>query len=546
MYERLFISLTIPLGLLAGAATVVGGIWWWMGMAVPMPAAPLTAGEKLQCVSYAPFRGEQNPLSDGTHIPARQIDEDFARLKGITDCVRSYSIEHGLDQIPEIARKHGLKVIHGLWLSSIAAKNETQIATTISLAKRFPDVIQAVVVGNEVLLRGEISAPDLAGIIRHVKSQVSMPVTYADVWEFWLRHREIYAAVDFVTIHILPYWEDFPIPADKAVVHVDSIRRQMVAAFPDKDILIGETGWPSAGRMREGALPSLANQALVVQGVLALAKRDQFRVNVIEAFDQPWKRRLEGTVGGYWGLFDAATREQKFPWGVAVSNHPHWQRQAAGGILFVAVVFAAAGLARLRLAGSLSAPLHLWLAVTVNAAVAGIFVGLAIEKVPVESLGAGGWIRSVALVLLAAIIPLAASVAIMRATPIPSFASVLATLRPNFSFRLATALGLMLVALTLIAIQIALGLVFDPRYKDFPYAPLSAAVVSFLLLSLVTAAPGRRHGAAETVAAATLVLSAAYIVFNEAFANWQSIWFCALIVALAITLFRSKDAAAPD
>lgn len=546
MYERLFISLTIPLGLLAGAATVVGGIWWWMGMAVPMPAAPLTAGEKLQCVSYAPFRGEQNPLSDGTHIPARQIDEDFARLKGITDCVRSYSIEHGLDQIPEIARKHGLKVIHGLWLSSIAAKNETQIATTISLAKRFPDVIQAVVVGNEVLLRGEISAPDLAGIIRRVKSQVSMPVTYADVWEFWLRHREIYAAVDFVTIHILPYWEDFPIPADKAVVHVDSIRRQMVAAFPDKDILIGETGWPSAGRMREGALPSLANQALVVQGVLALAKRDQFRVNVIEAFDQPWKRRLEGTVGGYWGLFDAATREQKFPWGVAVSNHPHWQRQAAGGILFVAVVFAAAGFARLRLAGSLSAPLHLWLAVTVNAAVAGIFVGLAIEKVPVESLGAGGWIRSVALVLLAAIIPLAASVAIMRATPIPSFASVLATLRPNFSFRLATALGLMLVALTLIAIQIALGLVFDPRYKDFPYAPLSAAVVSFLLLSLVTAAPGRRHGAAETVAAATLVLSAAYIVFNEAFANWQSIWFCALIVALAITLFRSKDAAAPD
>lgn len=546
MYERLFISLTIPLGILAGAAVVVGAAWWWMGMAVPMPAAPLVAGEKLQCVSYAPFRGDQNPLSDGTHIPAWQIDEDFARLKSITDCVRSYSIEHGLDQIPEIARKHGLKVIHGLWLSSIAAKNETQIATTIALAKRFPDVIQAVVVGNEVLLRGEISAPDLAGIIRRVKSQVSMPVTYADVWEFWLRHREIYAAVDFVTIHILPYWEDFPIPADKAVAHVDSIRRQMVAAFPDKDILIGETGWPSAGRMREGALPSLANQALVVQGVLALAKRDKFRVNVIEAFDQPWKRRLEGTVGGYWGLFDAATREQKFPWGVPVSNHPHWQQQAVGGALFAVIVFAAAGLARMRLAGSLSAPVHLWLAVAVNAATAGIFVGLAIEKVPVESLGAGGWIRSVTLVLLATIIPVATSVAIMRATRIPSFASVLATLRPNFSFRLAMALGLMLVGLTVIAIQIALGLVFDPRYKDFPYAPLSAAVIPFLLLSLMTSAPGRRNGAAEIVAAATLGLSAGYIVFNETLANWQSVWFCALIVALAVTLFRSKDAAAPD
>jgi exo-beta-1,3-glucanase (GH17 family) len=546
MNERLFISLTIPLGLLAGAAAVVAGVWWWMGMAVPMPAAPLAAGEKLHCVSYAPFRGDQSPLSDGTHIPAWQIDEDFARLKTATDCVRSYSIEHGLDQIPEIARKHGLKVIQGLWLSSNAAKNEMQIATVVGLTKRFPDVIQAVVVGNEVLLRGEISGPDLAGIIRRVKSQVSVPVTYADVWEFWLRHREIYDAVDFVTIHILPYWEDFPIPADNAVTHVDSIRRQMVAAFPNKDILIGETGWPSAGRMREGALPSLSNQALVIQGVLALAKRDKFRVNVIEAFDQPWKRRLEGTVGGYWGLFDADTREQKFPWGAAVSNHPHWLRQAAGGILLAAIVFVATGIARIRLSGSLKAPALSWLAVAVNATLAGVFVGLAIEKAPVESLGAGAWIRSGALVAPAILSPVVVSAAVMRTTAVAPFAAVLATLRPHFSWRLTTALGLLLVALTLVTIQVTLGLVFDPRYKDFPYAPLSAAIVPFLLLSLMTPAPSRKHGAAELVAAATLVLSAVYIVFNETFANWQSVWFCALIVALGVILFRSRGEAAPD
>ena len=84
--------------------------------------------------------------------------------------------------------------------------------------------------------------------------------------------------------------------------------RKVAAAFPDKEILIGETGWPSAGRMREGALPSPSNQARVIHDILALAKRDNFRVNVIEAFDQPWKRRLEGTVGGHWGLFDADSR----------------------------------------------------------------------------------------------------------------------------------------------------------------------------------------------------------------------------------------------
>ena len=51
-----------------------------------------------------------------------------------------------------------------------------------------------------------------------------MPVTYADVWEFWLRYREVAAAVDFITIHILPYWEDIPIPARRAAAHVDAIR----------------------------------------------------------------------------------------------------------------------------------------------------------------------------------------------------------------------------------------------------------------------------------------------------------------------------------
>ena len=114
----------------------------------------------------------------------------------------------------------------------------------------------------------------------------------------------------------------------------------MVAAFPDKDIFVGEFGWPSAGRMREGALPSPVNQARVIQEVVALAKRESYRVNLIEAYDQPWKRQLEGTVGGHWGLYDAYRRQAKFAWGGAVSNHPHWRWQAAGGVGLAAVVFA--------------------------------------------------------------------------------------------------------------------------------------------------------------------------------------------------------------
>jgi exo-beta-1,3-glucanase (GH17 family) len=307
------------------AAAAIVAAWGWLGAAVEMPASPLGPGEKIQCVSYAPFRGDQDPFGPDIPIDPRQIEEDLVRLKPLTDCIRTYSVDHGLDQIPEIAGRHGMKVMLGLWLSSLPDLSRHQVEIAVALAQRFPDVIQAIVVGNEVLLRGEMSATDLANTIRSVKAQVTMPVTYADVWEFWLRYRDIASAVDFITIHVLPYWEDFPIPVAGAAAHVGAIRSEVAAAFPNREILIGEFGWPSAGRMREGALPSRANQARVVQEVLAQAKRDNYRVNVIEAFDQPWKRQLEGTVGGHWGLYDAYDRQAKFSWGAAVSNHPDWR-----------------------------------------------------------------------------------------------------------------------------------------------------------------------------------------------------------------------------
>src|SRR6202043_630223 len=192
------------------AAAAIVAAWGWLGAAVEMPASPLGAGEKIQCVSYAPFGGNQDPFGPDVPIDPRQIEEDLISLKPLTDCIRTYSVDHGLDQIPEIAGRHGMKVMLGLWLSNLPDLSRHQAEIVIGLARRFPEVIQSIVVGNEVLLRGEMSAPELANAIRNVKSQVSMPVTYAEVWEFWLRYPEVAGAVDFITIHILPYWEDFP------------------------------------------------------------------------------------------------------------------------------------------------------------------------------------------------------------------------------------------------------------------------------------------------------------------------------------------------
>src|ERR1700761_1723224 len=248
------ISRYTPLALLLISLGAIAAAWWWMATPIVLSRAPIDPSAKLLCVSYAPFRGAQTPLLSTTRISPEQIAQDLARLAKISDCVRTYSIENGLDQVPGLAAKVGLKVVQGIWLGSDRLKNLAQVSTVIGLTKQYPDVISAVVVGNEVLLRGEMTATDLVAIIRSVKAQVSVPVTYADVWEYWLKNREVYDAVDFITIHILPSWEDMPVKARYAASHVDSIRRRMEVAFPGKEILIGETGWPSEGRMREGAL----------------------------------------------------------------------------------------------------------------------------------------------------------------------------------------------------------------------------------------------------------------------------------------------------
>lgn len=515
---------------------IIAAAWTWLGSPVPMPQAPLQPGGKLHCVSYAPYRSGQTPFDATTHIPAAQIDEDLTVLAKLTDCVRIYAVDQGLDQVVPLAAKHGLKVLMGVWLSKEPEKTQEQVDAAVKLAEKFPQTIRAVVVGNEVLLRGEMSGTDLAKTMRAVKARVQVPVTYADVWEFWLRHREVAEAADFITIHILPYWEDFPVAAGEAAAHVAAIRAQVARAFPGKDIIVGEVGWPSRGRMREGALPSPANQARVIQDVLAVAAQEQFHVNVIEAYDQPWKRALEGTVGGHWGLLDAYTRRPKFAWGQAVSNHPLWRWQATGGIGFAVLVFGAA----LAVRRKTPAPPALWLGLTLNATAGGLLIGWTAANVPLESFNLSGWLRNLALAAVAAASPLAAAAALMRGTPLPRLSRLLAPAAGGDNDALERVLGWIVIATVLLAVQSALGLVFDPRYKDFPFAPLTGAVLPLLVLSLTVPRGTGRAGAAELAAAAVLALSVIYIVPNEGLANWQSLWLSAAFVALAATLVRVR------
>ena len=413
----------------------------------------------------------------------------------------------------------------------------------VGLVKQYPQVITAVVVGNEVLLRGEMTASDLAATIRSVKAQVAMPVTYADVWEFWLRYREVYEAVDFVTIHILPYWEDFPIRAKYAAAHVDAIRKRMAVAFPGKEILIGETGWPSTGRMREGALPSRTNQARVVSEILDLAKRESFRVNLIEAYDQPWKRELEGTVGGYWGLFDSVQRALKYPPGVAISNYPLWKLQMGCGMGLSFFIFGAAWLTLRR--RPWTPRLAAWIAVGIFATASGILLGVAADKMFYESYGFGGWLRWGALLAAGVAAPLLSANALMSGRAPPTFLELLGPREERTRSVSAVLLGITLIVTVLVGAETALGFVFDPRYKDFPFAALTMAVLPVALLTLLNRPQEGTRPISEAVFAGLFAMAGLFTLFNEGLNNWQSIWTCALYFLLGLTLWQARGVQTP-
>ncbi|HLL27702.1 MAG TPA: beta-(1-6) glucans synthase [Xanthobacteraceae bacterium] len=504
-----------------------------------MPRSPLDPGEKLACVSYAPFRGAQSPLNRALEIPAEQIDADLAKLAEITSCIRTYSNSQGLDQIAEIARKYGLSVLQGIWLSRDPERNRLEIETGIALARNNRDVIKMVIVGNEVLLRGEMAVPDLKGIIERVKRETGLPVTYADVWEYWLRNRELAPAVDFVTIHVLPYWEDFPLHAALAARHVAEVQAKVAASFPNKQIMIGEVGWPSAGRMRDGALPSPANQARVMEEVIAIAKRNYWPINLIEAFDQPWKRQLEGTVGGHWGLYDGEKRLPKFAWGAPVRDHPLWFYQCVLGILLAFVTFAAAYFAARSQGEEEPEKIH-WPPIAAIALAGGLFVGWALVLVPLESLTIIDWIKSTILVLIAFITPPVAAAAAAYGTPMAGFATVLDPLFRRAAKPLERLLAALLLVTVALAIVVALGLVFDPRYRDFPFAPFTGPAVA-LFAATFACPPGlKREGVAEPISAAILAGSAIYIFFNEGLLNWQAQWLAALFLLLAAACLRLR------
>jgi glucan 1,3-beta-glucosidase len=522
----------LTLAATAAAATLA---WWAAGTRpVAVVEAPV---DRLPCVSYTPFRKPgQSPLVTGARASVAQMDADLAALAKLTRCVRTYSVDQGLDEVPRLARKHGLRLLLGVWIGRDAVENEREIKHALEVIRHDRDVIDGVIVGNEVLLRREQPVARLRAYIERVRAGTTVPVTYADVWEFWLQNAELAHAVSFVTVHMLPYWEDDPQPIGRAVGHVLDVHERVRAAFPGKPILIGEVGWPGEGRRRENAVPSPANQARFVREFADAAARHGLRYSVIEAFDQPWKRWLEGTVGGAWGLLDSDARP-KF----SLQGPLPPARDAGRGMLAMAlgaVGMLAFGLVRSpwpRLPGGV---FLLFAGGAIGAAVQSQAHALRIACRNAAECSIGTGFSALSLMATVACAVAIAQRLDGRPAPVPApmveIARWLQTDTSDWS-QSDRVLGTLRFALLFGAAFIALGLAFDPRYRDFPLAAFVAPTAGFAALAWLTepAARTASAGREERVLAAVLAACAPVIVWRETPANVDALAWVALCLLLA-------------
>lgn len=311
------------------------GLGLWASERLWPRALPIVETAILPCVSYAPFRHpEHSPFDPRLRIDHASLRADLAQIRSLSPCLRTYGLDHGMDQLPGIAREMGLRLRLGLWLGQDPVANRREIEQAVALASAYPDVVEQVIVGNEVLLRGDLSPEVLADILAEMQQRIDLPITYADVWEFWRRHAAVLRPhVDSVAVHILPYWEDDPIAVDQAVDYVYARYAEMQTLFAPLPVWIGETGWPARGRSRGGAVPGVYEQALFVHSLLHKHQSEPIPFNLIEAFDQPWKRVQEGAMGGAWGVFDSGGHQRV-----------DWRRPGSGAVTQGAAVAGLVGL----------------------------------------------------------------------------------------------------------------------------------------------------------------------------------------------------------
>ncbi|HTI85619.1 MAG TPA: glycosyltransferase [Alphaproteobacteria bacterium] len=304
-------------GLLIAVIVILANIGWWSWSNRPQQEESYLG--EIRGFSFSPFQRGQDPAKDKYPTPS-EINSDLALVSKDARSVRTYSVLNGMDEVAPLARHHNLKVTLGVWINGDPENDKAEVDQAIKVARANRNV-DHVVVGNEALLRDDIQIDQLIQYIRKVRKSQRAPVSTAEPWHVWLKHPELVREVDYMAVHILPYWEG--VPLDQAMDYIMQRYHELQSAYPGKKIVLSEVGWPSAGKTRGGAETGIVNQGRFLRQFLNLARENNLDYFIMEAFDQPYKQSFEGTVGAYWGVYDV-DRKPKFPMSGTLKEYKRW------------------------------------------------------------------------------------------------------------------------------------------------------------------------------------------------------------------------------
>jgi exo-beta-1,3-glucanase (GH17 family) len=253
---------------------------------------------RIHGLSFSPYLDGQGP---GTRIEETQIRNRLGIIQPHVNWVRSFSCTDGNDAIPRIAREGGLKTLVGVWLQRDLKKNEQEMANAIKVARA--GLADIVAVGNEVLLRGDLSEDELIGYIHRFRRAVpGVRIGYVDAYFQFIDYPRVTAACDVVLANCYPFWEGCA--AEYASLYAGEMYRRTVRAANGKKVIISETGWPNVGTPVGGAVPSETNAIRYFLNICQWADEDGIEIFYFSSFDETWKIRDEGDVGASWGLWD--------------------------------------------------------------------------------------------------------------------------------------------------------------------------------------------------------------------------------------------------
>lgn len=301
---------------------------------VNQPTQEPTWPEVIPGFAFSPYQPGQSPIDD-VHPTVEDIDRDLKVLQGKTQAIRTYTVEGVFAEVPRIAKQYNINVALGAWLSPDLQANALEVARLNEVAHSPPYNIVRLVVGNEALLREDLTVEQVIGYLDEVRNRTELPVSTAEPWHVWLKNPELAEHVDYLAVHLLPFWEG--VALDDAVNFSFDAYRQLQQAFPGKPIVVTEVGWPSHGRTIKQANASQANQAKFLRRFIHQAEQEGMVYYVMEAFDQPWKSGIEGSVGGHWGVFDAQ-RTAKFETSNPIIAIPQWQLLAVASIIVALLI----------------------------------------------------------------------------------------------------------------------------------------------------------------------------------------------------------------